>query len=234
MIASIIQSLDELESELFPDFKKALFSLYLNHYGKGSTDAEGGDQESPATSELESISLSSFASITKGKTAIKKSKRGEYPLFTTAEEIWNTDHFDFDSESVVIPLVSSSGHGHASINRIHLAKGKFAAGTILAVVSVNPNSPISARFLFEFLSTFKDELLVSRMAGTANVTLNIGLLKDIKVPVFPRNIQDELDQVFDLIDQIKSKHVGLFDLKRNFLNSVTADAFKGKMPIQDQ
>ena len=65
--------------------------------------------------ELEFIELSQIADIEKGKTPIKSSKRGEFPLVTTAELFSSTDHYDFDSESVLIPLVSSTGHGHASI-----------------------------------------------------------------------------------------------------------------------
>jgi restriction endonuclease S subunit len=232
MIPRLVQSLENLESDLFTDFKKALFSLYLNKYGTKEGDSELVSNEIPALSNLKSISISQFADISKGKTPIKQSKRGVYPLFTTAEDIGNTDHFDFESDSVVIPLVSSSGHGHASINRIHLAKGKFAAGSILAVVSVEKESPISSRFLFEYLSTFKEELLVSRMAGTANVSLNVGLLKDIKVPIIPSKVQDELDQVFDCIDQIKLKQVkienklaNLIEHFEDFGSTSTKDAF---------
>ena len=100
MIPLLVQSLENLESELFTDFKKALFSLYLNKYGTKEGDSELVSNEIPALSNLKSLPISQFADISKGKTPIKQSKRGVYPLFTTAEDIGNTDHFDFESDSV--------------------------------------------------------------------------------------------------------------------------------------
>ena len=40
MIPLLVQSLENLESDLFTDFKKALFSLYLNKYGTQEGDSE--------------------------------------------------------------------------------------------------------------------------------------------------------------------------------------------------
>jgi type I restriction enzyme S subunit len=152
--------------------------------------------------ELEFIKLSLIASIDKGKTPIKSSKRGQYPLVTTAEIHTTTDHFDFDSESVLIPLVSSTGHGHASIKRLHYASGKFSVGTILACVTPNNIEGYDARFIYEYLSAFKEELIVSKMTGTANVTLTLSDIKEIMIPKITKEEQKRLIEGSAQIDSL--------------------------------
>lgn len=151
--------------------------------------------------ELEFIELSQIADIEKGKTPIKSSKRGQYPLVTTAELHSTTDHYDFDSESVLIPLVSSTGHGHASIKRLHYASGKFGVGTILACVTPK-NAEYDARFIYEYLSAFKQELIVSKMTGTANVTLSLSDIKGIQIPRITREEQERLIEGSAQIDSL--------------------------------
>ena len=102
------------------------------------------------------VALGSVARIEKGLTGIQQAQPGPYPLVVTAAERSKCDHFDFAGPAAIIPLVSSTGHGHASINRLHYQEGEFALGTILAAVVPFAPDLISARFLFEYLSTFKD------------------------------------------------------------------------------
>jgi type I restriction enzyme S subunit len=152
--------------------------------------------------ELEFIELSQIADIEKGKTPIKSSRRGEFPLVTTAELLSSTDHYDFDSESVLIPLVSSTGHGHASIKRLHYAAGKFGVGTILACVTPKNAEGYDARFIYEYLSAFKEELIVSKMTGTANVTLTLSDIKGILIPRITREEQKRLIEGSAQIDSL--------------------------------
>jgi hypothetical protein len=44
-----------------------------------------------------------------------------------------------------------------------------------------PHAPelISARFLFKYLTAFKDELVVSQMIGSANVSLSVGKISEM-------------------------------------------------------
>lgn len=76
--------------------------------------------------------LEEICEIQKGKVPISKAVEGEYPLVTTAEQRMHSE-YHFDKESVIIPMVSSTGHGHASIKRLHIQDGKFAVGNIFAV-----------------------------------------------------------------------------------------------------
>ncbi|MGL3607651.1 restriction endonuclease subunit S [Rhizobium sp. G187] len=150
------------------------------------------------------VSLGQIARVEKGKTGIQQAKPGPYPLVVTAAERITADHYDFDGAAAIIPLVSSTGHGNASINRLHYQEGQFALGTILAAVLPHDPALFSARFLFEYLSAFKEELLVSRMSGTANVTLTLGRIEDVPVPLVPPVIQQQLDELMALCDELEA------------------------------
>ncbi|MGY6588484.1 MAG: restriction endonuclease subunit S [Wenzhouxiangella sp.] len=146
--------------------------------------------------------LGSLARIEKGLTRIKQARPGGFPLVVTGAGRKTCDHFDFDGAAAIIPLVSSTGHGHASIHRLHYQEGKFALGTILAAAFPYDTSLISARFIFEYLSAFKDELLVPRMTGTANVTLSIGRIAEVPVPLVDPDTQEKLDDLMGMLDRL--------------------------------
>ena len=86
---------------------------------------------------MEQFTLGEVCTIIKGSTGIKKAIAGDYPLVVTAEERLSSNEYQFDTKAVCIPLVSSTGHGHASLKRIHYQEGKFALGNILAAVIPN-------------------------------------------------------------------------------------------------
>jgi type I restriction enzyme S subunit len=175
------------------------------------------------------ISLGQISRVEKGKTGIQKAKPGPYPLVVTAAERITADHYDFDGAAAIIPLVSSTGHGNASINRLHYQEGRFALGTILAAVL--PHDPIlfSARFLFEYLSAFKEELLVSRMSGTANVTLTLGRIEDVPVPLVPPVIQQQLAELMALCDAMEAARTER-ETKRDRLATASFTRFKTPDP----
>lgn len=150
------------------------------------------------------VQLGQIARIEKGRTGIKQAMPGAFPLVVTAAKRSSCDHYDFEGAAAVTPLVSATGHGDASINRLHYQEGKFALGTILAAIFPYSAEIISARFLFEYLSTFKDELLVSRMTGTANVTLSIGKIAEVPIPLISPEVQDRLDEFMDVCDQLEA------------------------------
>ncbi|KAA3502357.1 hypothetical protein DXM26_18540 [Agrobacterium tumefaciens] len=150
------------------------------------------------------ISLGQIARVEKGKTGIQQAKPGQYPLVVTASARLTADHYDFDSAAAIIPLVSSTGHGNASINRLHYQEGQFALGTILAAVLPHEPALFSARFLFEYLSAFKEELLVSRMSGTANVTLTLGRIEEVPIPLVSPAIQRQVDELMALCDELEA------------------------------
>lgn len=149
------------------------------------------------------VRLGSIARIEKGLTGIMNAEPGPYPLVVTAEDRSSCDHFDFDGAAAIVPLVSSAGHGKASLQRLHYQEGKFALGSILAAIFPHAPELISARFLFEYLTAFKDELLVSQMIGTANVSLSVGKVSDVPVPLVSPSVQQKVDELMALCDQLE-------------------------------
>jgi type I restriction enzyme S subunit len=154
------------------------------------------------------VRLGEIARIEKGQTGIMKAEPGAYPLVVTAEERGTCDHFDFDGSAAIVPLVSSAGHGKASLQRLHYQEGKFALGSILAAIFPHAPELISARFLFEYLTSFKDELLVSQMIGTANVSLSVGKVSDVPVPLVPPLVQRKVDELMGLCDRLEAARAG--------------------------
>jgi type I restriction enzyme S subunit len=150
------------------------------------------------------VELGAIATIEKGKTGIKDAVPGGYPLVVTAEGRLTADHFDFEGPAVIIPLVSSTGHGDASLKRIHYQDGKYAVGSILCAVQSRFPEVVHPRYLYEYLSTFKEELLVSRMSGTANVSLTVGKIAEVPVPLITYEAQEKLDRLMSLCDALEA------------------------------
>lgn len=168
-----------------------------------------GDDEIPAAylSHCAFARLGTIANLQRGLTGIQNSTPGEFPLVVTSAVRGTSDHFDFDGAAAIIPLVSSTGHGNASINRLHYQEGKFALGTILCAAFPFDESLISARFLYEYLTAFKEELLVSKMVGTANVSLTLRKIADVPVPILSPEIQRHVDELMTLCDQLEATQI---------------------------
>lgn len=143
--------------------------------------------------EYKLVNLGEICDIVKGSTSILKAISGSYPLVTTGEERKSHASFQFETEAVCIPLVSSTGHGHASIKRVHYQSGKFALGSILAAVVPKDNDLISAKFLYFYLNNFKNEIIVPLMKGMANVTLSVASIKSI--PIVMPSLEKQLELV---------------------------------------
>ncbi|GAA4153937.1 hypothetical protein GCM10022286_00920 [Gryllotalpicola daejeonensis] len=150
------------------------------------------------------VRVRDFCTITKGTTPTLKAVPGPYPLVVTGEEFASSADYQLEGEAVCVPLVSSTGHGHASLKRVHYASGKFAVANIIAAVQVKDSARYSTKYLHLVLSHFRNELLVSRMKGTANVSLSISAIADVEVALPPiseqRRIVDLIAAVDDAIE----------------------------------
>jgi type I restriction enzyme S subunit len=146
------------------------------------------------------VRLGSIARIEKGQTGIASAAPGKYPLVVTAESRSSCDHYDFEGLAAIVPLVSSAGHGKASLQRLHYQEGKFALGSILAAILPFAPDLVSPRFLYEYLTAFKEELLVARMIGTANVSLSVAKVAEIPVPLVIPSVQRRVDELMTLCD----------------------------------
>lgn len=141
--------------------------------------------------------LADCCALEKGNTPIQKAIPGEFPLVVTTEERKSCNTYQFDKPTVCIPLVSSRGHGVASLNSLYYQEGKFALGNILCGVTPVNSDELSAKFLFYYLNHKKDTLIVPLMRGGANVSLTVDSLKRVRVPVPPISVQCEIVRIFD-------------------------------------
>src|SRR5690349_21719129 len=116
--------------------------------------------------------LGELCDLVKGTSPISKTPPGQYPLVTTGEEHKTADSFQFDAEAACIPLISSTGHGHASLKRVHYQAGKFALANLLAAALIKDHSLLSAKFLAQYLMVTKDRLIVPLMTGAANMSIS--------------------------------------------------------------
>ena len=155
--------------------------------------------------------LEECCTLVKGKTPIQKAEPGEYPLVVTTSERRTCSTYQFDKPTVCIPLISSRGHGVASLNSVYYQEGKFALGNILCGVTPNDEDYLSAKFLFEYLNYKKDTLLVPLMKGGANVSMTVDSLKRVSVPVPPMQVQMEVVQLLykftELSESLKAELV---------------------------
>lgn len=181
--------------------------------------------------------LGDVAEVRKGTHAIQKTKPGKYPLVVTGAEWSSSETFDFDEPSVCVPLVSSTGHGHASIKRLHFADGEFAVASIMAACTPRDGSGLDARFLYLYLSAFKDSLIVTKMKGTANVSLSVTNLKNVEVSFPPimeqRRIVDLVSVVDAAIEAADTEYLQATEFWSSALTLIAADQSSSMMRVAD-
>jgi type I restriction-modification system DNA methylase subunit len=136
--------------------------------------------------------LDEFFNIEKGNVGAASSTPGNYAFITSAKEQKSHNEWSFNGEAICIPIVSATGHGHASIKNIHYVNGKFEAATIIAVLMIKKGATIYIPYVYFYLLAHKDELLVPLMKGAANVSLNLSRLGKLRIPVPPIKDQIEL------------------------------------------
>jgi len=196
-----------------------------NDLANVSSQIEEVLQNLMSISEFEVKPLGEVCTVTKGNTGIKKSITGEYPLVTTSEERGSNNAFQFDCDAVCIPLVSSSGHGHASLKRVHFQSGKFALGSILAAVVPKNKNLLSAKYLYYYLNNFKEELIVSLMKGMANVSLSVTKIETIEIIIPPMEKQLELISLMEKCEDLRSTLLKSADDADEMIKSALNEAF---------
>ena len=147
------------------------------------------------------LRLDECCTLEKGNTPIQKAVPGPYPMVVTAAARKTCDSYQFDAPSVCIPLVSSRGHGVASLNQVYYQEGKFALGNILCGVTPKDSKILNAKFLSYYLNFAKDWLIVPLMTGGANVSLTVKTLG--KVKVFIPKIEEQ-QRIVEILDKFTS------------------------------
>jgi type I restriction enzyme S subunit len=184
------------------------------------------------------VKLGDLCTIEKGKTGIQKAISGEYPLVVTAEDRKSHNEYQFDDVAVIIPLVSGTGHGHASIKRLHFQSGKFALGSILCAVIPKDKSILNAEYLFRFLNLNKERELVDRMKGMANVTLPIKEIAKIEIPLPSLEEQIKFVEKYALLENesedISSELTHQLDLIKHLRQAFLREAMQGRFEFPQQ
>ncbi len=181
------------------------------------------------------IRIGDYCDIVKGAIGIKKAIPGQYPLVVTAENRLSHNEYQFDCKAVIVPLVSSTGHGHASMKRVHYQEGKFALGTILCAIIVKNENIINPKFLHIYLSYFKDHLLVPLMKGAANVTLSIKRIKTVEItlPSIDRQLEIiDLEKNNLVINNLKQEISTQQTLLTQLRQAILQEAIQGKFTEQ--
>lgn len=181
--------------------------------------------------------LGDICSITKGGIGIMKAIPGPYTMIALGETDKTHIEYQFDTKAVIIPLVSSTGHGHASMKRVKYCEGKFALGNILCAVIPNDESFVLAKYLHIYLHWNREELLVSQMKGMANVSLPMNRIADVMVTVPSIDKQRE---IIELEKQLVEKEIEADNLfadqltqLENLKQAILQEAVQGKLVKQD-
>lgn len=186
----------------------------------------------------ETAKLGDVCTIEKGNIGIMKAIPGEYPLVVLSEERKTHNEFQFDDEAVIIPLISSTGHGHRSMKRIFFQSGKFSVGSILCAVIPKNKNELSAEFLYRYLDFNKENELVARMKGMANVSLPIKEIASIEIPLPPLEIQKQLIEKFQKLESGKNQILTELNHQLALVNDLRQaylrEAVQGKLTHQNE
>ncbi|HOE38726.1 MAG TPA: restriction endonuclease subunit S [Bacteroidales bacterium] len=181
--------------------------------------------------------LGDICSITKGATGIMKAVPGEYEMVTLGEEHKTHNEYQFDAKAVIIPLVSSTGHGHASMKHVKYCEGKFALGTILCAVIPHDENFVLAKYLRIYLHWNREELLVSQMKGMANVSLPMNRIANVEVIVpsiekqqYIVDLEAKLVKKGDALDRLFAEQITQLE---NLTQAILQEAVQGKLVPQD-
>jgi len=179
------------------------------------------------------VKLKELCEFEKGSTGLAKAESGDYPLVTTAAERKSCNTYQFETKAVCIPLVSSTGHGHASLKNVHYQEGKFALGSILVALTSKDNNRLDIQFLHLYLSQLKDQVLVPLMSGAANVALSVKKIQDIEIPLLSIERQREIVERFKSIvaeeDELKSELSHQQTLLKKLRQQILQEAIEGKL-----
>ena len=138
------------------------------------------------------VALGDLFDVEKGKIGIMAATPGEFPLVTTGEIF--TSHFEphFSGDAVCLPLISATGHGHASLKRLHHIKGEFAVGSILCACVNRALERVMARYVYFYLTACMDTLLIPLMQGTANMSMKVADIIAVEISLPPLAEQQTL------------------------------------------
>lgn len=123
--------------------------------------------------------IDQICDMVRGIYPTMKTEPGSYPLVVTAST------FQLEGPAVCVPLISSTGHGDATLHRVHYEEGKFALANLLVALLPKDFNVCFTKDLYHLLMAKKNEYFVPLMLGTANVSLKEQNIASVKVPLPP-------------------------------------------------
>jgi type I restriction enzyme, S subunit len=132
-----------------------------------------------------SYKIGELCSLVRGTSPTMKTVPGEYPLVVTASYRRTSNSFQLEGPAVCVPLISSTGHGHASLHRVHYQEGRFGLANLLVALLPKDPKVCNAKYLYHLLMAKKDEYFVPLMLGTANVSLKEDDIAGVQIPLPP-------------------------------------------------
>jgi type I restriction enzyme M protein len=156
---------------------------------------------------LKKCKLSDLFHIEQGDKQSSKIKSGKYKFVSTAEEMKTSDSYRFEGEAILVPCVSMTGHGKATISNIYYINDKFDAANMLMVLRPK-NKKVNTKFYYFFFKQEKNTFFTKLMNGTSNVTYNpIDDASNILIPFidekYQKDLADELSFEEKIINQNK-------------------------------
>ena len=142
------------------------------------------------------VRLGAICRITKGLFSSTKTEPGPYPLILTAAQQKSSSKYQFDHPAVCVPLISSTGHGKATLHRIHFGSGRFALADLLVALQPTREDELNVRFLYHALDARRAQI-AALMQGAANVSMKPGDLAQFEVPLPPLPVQKEIVSEID-------------------------------------
>lgn len=173
------------------------------------------------------ITLDKLCDFIKGESPIQKTQPGKYLLVTTSDERKTSDKYQFNTKAVCVPIISSAGHGKKTLNYVHYQEGKFALGNILVALISKDDKILNPKFLHLYLSINKDDILVRLMRGMANVTLPIGEMKKIILPLPSIEEQNKVAMLINKLDKLAIEVRENKKIVSHLMQSVSEEAFNG-------
>ena len=139
------------------------------------------------------VSIKETCTYEKGKFPTQATPEGVFPFVVTAKERKSAPEFQIDAKAVCIPTISSTGHGSATLNKIHYQEGKFALANLLfAAIPKNPDTELYPKFLYYILDARREELFCPLMKGTANVNMRMEDAVNVRFPLPDIDIQKNI------------------------------------------
>jgi type I restriction enzyme S subunit len=183
------------------------------------------------------VKLGEVCRIEKGATGIMKAIPGEYPMVTLAAQRTSHNEYQFDAKAIIVPLVSSTGHGHASMKRIHYQEGKFALGSILCALIPHDEQIVHPHFLFTYLNFAREQVFVPLMRGAANVSLSVKNIASVEILLPPldeqKRIAAHIERITACSQALRHELATQKTLLAKLREAILREAVQGKLTHQN-